>query len=50
MLYKIAQDTAPKYISHLVKKNKPSANQVLRSAYKKKFVKAPKFQRQDHGG
>jgi hypothetical protein len=48
MLYHIAADTAPEYLSRLVKKNDPK--RVVRSAFQNKFTKAPKFQREVHGG
>ena len=40
--------TAPVYLSNLVKKHIPVRD--LRSATENKFVKAPKFNREDHGG
>jgi len=48
ILYKIAEGTAPEYLSDLVNKHIPP--RVVRSAFQNKFVKAPKFQREVHGG
>ncbi|KAK7092477.1 hypothetical protein V1264_008215 [Littorina saxatilis] len=48
IFYQIAAGTAPQYLSDLVQKNNPE--RVVRSASQNKFVKAPKYQRDDHGG